>query len=54
MADQNLTFELVVDGKKIETNEFVHKIIGNVLYGILKSLRLEESPREATFNMRIG
>lgn len=52
-AGSELKIGVTVNGKSIEMNEFVHKIIGNLLIAILKSLRLDEEPKEASFNLTI-
>jgi hypothetical protein len=46
--------ELTVNGKAIEMNEFVHKIVGNSFLAMLKSIRLEEEPKQASLNIKIG
>lgn len=52
-TEPQLKVELNVNGKPIEMNEFVHKIIGNLIWGILKSLRLDEEPKTATFKLTV-
>ncbi len=44
---------LIINGKEIDMNEFVRKITGNLLLAILKSLRLDEDPKTATFEIKI-
>jgi hypothetical protein len=51
--EPHLTIELIVDGKNIEMNEFVQKITSNLLWAVLKSLRLEKDPQLATFKLEI-
>ena len=51
--EPRLTVELIVDGKALEMNEFVQKITGNLLWAILKSLRLEKEPGTATFEITV-
>jgi hypothetical protein len=53
VADQKIQAELTVNGKSIPMNEFVHKIVGNLLLAILKSIRLDEEPKNVTFNLKI-
>ncbi len=54
MADtSDLKVELTVNGKSIPMNEFVHKIVGNLMLAILKSIRLDEEPRSAVINLTI-
>jgi len=52
MTETKIKVELIVDGKTIKLNEFVHKIVGNVLEAILKSLRLDHQPKSVTFNVK--
>ncbi len=52
--EQELKIELDVNGKEIEMNEFVQKITGNLIYAVLKSLRLEEEPKTAVFRLKVG
>ncbi len=49
--DPELKIELIVNGKNVEMNEFVHKIVGHLLWAVLKSLRLDEEPKTATFRL---
>jgi hypothetical protein len=49
-----LKVELSVNGKSIPMNEFVHKMVGNLILAILRSIRLDEEPKKATFNISIG
>jgi len=49
----NFEVELSVNGKRVEMNEFVHKIVGNLILGILKSIRLEEEPKTATLSIKL-
>jgi hypothetical protein len=51
--EPKLKIELNVNGKEIEMNEFVQKIIGNLLYAAVKSLRLDEQPETAVFRLEI-
>jgi hypothetical protein len=51
--EPRLSVELIVDGKNIEMNEFVRKITGNLLWAILKSLRLEKEPNTAVFRIDV-
>jgi hypothetical protein len=54
MADeQELKIQLSVNGKNIEMNEFVHKIVSNLIWAILKSLHLEEEPKTAVLNLQV-
>jgi hypothetical protein len=50
----NFEVELSVNGKGIEMNEFVHKIIGNLILGILKSIRLNEEPKSVTLSIKLN
>ena len=52
--EPHLTVELTVDDKNIEMNEFVQKITGNLLWAVLKSLRLDHEPKSATFKIKIN
>jgi hypothetical protein len=55
MTNENaFKVELTVNGKAVEMNEFVHKIVGNSMLAILKSIRLEEEPRQASLSIKIG
>ena len=49
--EPELNVELAVNGQAIELNEFVHKIIGNLLVAILNSLRLADQPTTAEFRI---
>jgi hypothetical protein len=51
--EPELKIELVVNGKNISMNEFVHKIVGNLILAILKSIRLDEEPHSAVLNFKI-
>ena len=51
VGEPQLRVELKVNGKLIEMNEFVHKIIANLIWGILKSLRLDEEPHTAVISL---
>jgi len=46
-----MDLEIKVDGRLVTTNEFVQKIICNVLVGVLDSLRDVENWKEATFTL---
>lgn len=52
--DPRITVELTADGAPIEMNEFVRKITANLLWAILKSLRLDKEPKTVTFKIDIG
>jgi hypothetical protein len=49
----NFEIELSVNGKDVEMNEFVHNIIGNLILGILRSIRLDEEPKTATLSIKL-
>ncbi len=51
--DPELKIELTINEKNIEMNEFVHKIVGHLLWAVLKSLRLNEEPKTATFKLNV-
>ena len=51
--EPELKLALNVNGKPIEMNEFVQKILSNLIWAILKSLRLEEEPKTAIFNLNV-
>jgi hypothetical protein len=51
--EQELKVQLSVNGNNIEMNEFVQKMVGNLIWAILKSLRLEEEPKTAVFNLQV-
>jgi hypothetical protein len=53
-TEPELSVDLTINGKKVEMNEFVHRIAGNVLWGMVKSLRLEANPRMAMFSLKIN
>jgi hypothetical protein len=53
VLEPEFTVELNVNGKGVEMNEFVHKIVGNLILAILKSLRLDSYPKTVTLNMKI-
>jgi len=38
--------KISINGKDIKSNKFVASIIGNTIYGIVSSLRLDEEPKE--------
>ena len=42
---------LTVNGTTIKTNEFVTRIVTNVLMGVLESLKLDEPPKNAVFTI---
>ena len=42
---------LKVNGAEIKTNEFVTKIITNILTGVLESLKLDETPKDVVFTL---
>lgn len=52
-TEPRLEIELTINGKSIEMNEFVQKMTSNVLLGVVKSLRLDETPKTAVFNLKI-
>ncbi len=52
--DPEMKIELIVNDKNIEMNEFVHKIVGHLLWAVLKSLRLNEEPETATFRLSVN
>jgi hypothetical protein len=52
-AEPEVEITLNINGKEIGMNEFVRKITGNLLLAILKSLRLDEEPKSATFSVKI-
>jgi hypothetical protein len=49
----DLKVVLSINGTEIEMNEFVQKLTGNLLYAVLKSLRLDEEPHSAVFSLKI-
>lgn len=53
MNEPEISVELQINGKPVELNEFVHKIVGNLLLAIIKSLRLTQEPKSAAFNVRL-
>ena len=42
---------LTVNGTEIKTNDFVTRIVTNVLTGVLDSLKLDEVPKSAVFTI---
>lgn len=52
-AEPEVEITLAVNGKEVVMNEFVRKMTGNILQAILKSLRLDEEPKTASFNINI-
>ncbi|MDH4157319.1 MAG: hypothetical protein OEW00_08600 [candidate division Zixibacteria bacterium] len=38
--------KIVVNGKEIEKNAFVERVLGNTLWGLVSSLKLEAEPKE--------
>lgn len=52
-AEPEVEIKLAVNGKEIGMNEFVRKMTGNILLAILKSLRLDEEAKTASFNITI-
>jgi hypothetical protein len=53
MGNPDLQVELSVNGKPIAMNEFVHKIVGNLVWAILQSVRLDEEPKSATVTVKV-
>ena len=51
--DPGFNVELTVDNQPVEMNEFVQKITGNILWAIVKSLRLDKEPSTATFKISV-
>jgi hypothetical protein len=51
--DPKFKVELSVNGKSIQMNEFVHKIVGNLILAILRSIKLDEEPKSATLNLKV-
>jgi hypothetical protein len=51
--EPRLSVELTADGANVELNEFVQKITSNLLWAILKSLRLDKIPAEANFKITL-
>jgi hypothetical protein len=45
--------ELSVNGKDVVMNEFVHRIVDNLILAILNSIRLAEEPRTAALKLKI-
>lgn len=43
--------KLTVNGTEIKTNEFVTKIVTSILTGVLDSIRLDETPKNAVFTI---
>lgn len=52
-TEQIFKAELSVNGKSIQMNEFVHKIVGNLVLAILRSIKLDEEPKSATINLKV-
>lgn len=42
---------LSVNGTEVKMNEFVNRIVTNILTGILNSLKLDEPPKNAVFTI---
>ena len=42
---------LTINGTEIKTNEFVTKIITNVMTGVVESLKLDEAPKDIVFTL---
>ncbi len=42
---------LTVNGSEIKMNDFVRRIVTNILIGLLNSLTLDESPKTAVFTL---
>ena len=38
--------KILVDGKELELNKFAMSVCGNIVYGMVSSLRLEGEPKE--------
>jgi hypothetical protein len=38
--------KVVINGKEIEINPFVTSIFGNIIIGMLSSLKLDDEPKE--------
>ena len=52
-TDPKFRVELSVNGISIQMNEFVHKIVGNLILAILRSIKLDEEPRSATISLKV-
>jgi hypothetical protein len=52
MASKTMKVEIKVDGRVISMNRFVHKIICNILVGMLDSLREVDNWNEVTIALR--
>ena len=52
-TDPKFRVELSVNDKSIQMNEFVHKIVGNLILAILRSIKLDEEPRSATISLKV-
>jgi hypothetical protein len=38
--------KIVVNGKEVERNAFVDRVLGNTIWGLVSSLKLESEPKE--------
>lgn len=45
MTQKIKAVSVLVNGKEIELNDFVEKLFGNTVVGMVSSLRLENSPK---------
>jgi len=43
--DQKVSVQLILNSKEVSLNRFVHRIISNVLLGILKSLKIDDETK---------
>jgi hypothetical protein len=53
VTDLKFKVDLSVNGKSIQMNEFVHKIVGNLILAILRSIKLDEEAQSATISLKV-
>jgi hypothetical protein len=53
VEDQKISVQLILNGEEVSLNRFVHRIIGNVLLGILKSLKIDDELKIALFELKM-
>ena len=51
--DQKVSVQLILNSKEVSLNRFVHRIISNVLLGILKSLKIDDETKTAVFKLKM-
>jgi len=47
VSEDTMSFKevkIMVNGKEIELNQFVNSFVGNTVYGMVSSLKLDEEP----------